>query len=200
MDGVLIDAREWHYEALNRALALFGYEINRYEHLITYDGLPTKKKLEMLSLERGLPKGLHEFINEIKQQYTLQIVFAKCKPVFYHQYALAKLTREGYSLAVCSNSIRETIDVMLNKANLAQFTAFSLSNQDVAKSKPDPEMYNNAIKRLNLLPTECLIVEDNEHGIRAAEGSGAYVLKVNGVEDVNYQSIKKRIAEIENTQ
>ena len=40
MDGVLIDAREWHYEALNRALALLGYEITRYEHLSTYDGLP----------------------------------------------------------------------------------------------------------------------------------------------------------------
>ena len=46
MDGVLIDARDWHYEALNKALAIFGMEINRYDHLVTYDGLPTKKKLE----------------------------------------------------------------------------------------------------------------------------------------------------------
>lgn len=49
MDGVLIDAKEWHYEALNEALGLFGYEISRYDHLVTYDGLPTAKKLEMLS-------------------------------------------------------------------------------------------------------------------------------------------------------
>jgi beta-phosphoglucomutase len=52
MDGVLIDAKEWHYEALNRSLSNFGYSISRYEHLVTYDGLPTKKKLEMLTLER----------------------------------------------------------------------------------------------------------------------------------------------------
>ena len=65
MDGVLIDAKEWHYEALNRALALFGFEISRYDHLTTYDGLPTKDKLEMLSLERGLPKQLHSFINRM---------------------------------------------------------------------------------------------------------------------------------------
>ena len=44
MDGVLIEAKEWHYEALNRALKLFGYEITRAAHLSTYDGLPTKKK------------------------------------------------------------------------------------------------------------------------------------------------------------
>ena len=65
MDGVLIDAKEWHYEALNRALSLFGLSISRYDHLTTYDGLPTKKKLEMLSLERDLPRELHSFINEM---------------------------------------------------------------------------------------------------------------------------------------
>jgi beta-phosphoglucomutase len=88
MDGVLIDAKDWHYEALNKALALFGFSISRYDHLVTYDGLPTKKKLEMLTLERGLPKGLHHFINELKQIYTMEMIFQKCKPVFYHEYAL----------------------------------------------------------------------------------------------------------------
>jgi beta-phosphoglucomutase len=62
MDGVLVEAKEWHYKALNRALELFGYQISRYDHLTTYDGLPTSKKLEMLSLESGLPKELHKFI------------------------------------------------------------------------------------------------------------------------------------------
>ena len=42
MDGVLIEAKDWHYEALNRALGLFGFGISRYEHLTTYDGLPTR--------------------------------------------------------------------------------------------------------------------------------------------------------------
>ena len=45
MDGVLIDAKEWHYDALNKALSLFGYTISRYDHLTTYDGLPTSEKL-----------------------------------------------------------------------------------------------------------------------------------------------------------
>ncbi|WP_244574490.1 HAD hydrolase-like protein [Cohaesibacter sp. ES.047] len=67
MDGVLIEAKDWHYEALNRALLLFGYEISRFDHLTTYDGLPTRKKLEMLSAERNLPRSLHSFINEMKQ-------------------------------------------------------------------------------------------------------------------------------------
>jgi len=40
MDGVLIEAKDWHYDALNRALRLFGAEISRFDHLVTYDGLP----------------------------------------------------------------------------------------------------------------------------------------------------------------
>ena len=197
MDGVLIDAKEWHYEALNRALGLFGMEISRYDHLVTFDGLPTRKKLEMLSKEKNLPVGLHGFINELKQQYTLEIIFQNCKPIFYHQYALSKLASEGYKIAVCSNSIKKTMELMLEKSALNKYLDFFLSNQDVVKSKPDPEMYNTAIKRLNLKADECLVVEDNEHGIKAATDSGAYVMKIKNIDEVNYQNIMEKIKHIE---
>lgn len=197
MDGVLIEAKDWHYEALNRALDLFGYKISRYDHLVTFDGLPTRKKLEMLSIEKGLPKGLHEFINHMKQIYTMEYVYLKCKPRFNHQYALSKLKAEGYGLALASNSVRVTIDMMMEKADLAKYLDFSLSNQDVTRPKPDPEIYATAIKRFALQPEECLILEDNPNGIKAALGSGAHLLKVETVQDVTWQNIKKRIGEIE---
>lgn len=197
MDGVLIDAKDWHYEALNKALGLFGMEISRYEHLVTYDGLPTKKKLEMLSAERGLPKALHAFINDMKQQYTMEIVHTACKPNFLHEYALSKLRADGYRMAVCSNSIRNTIDVMLDKASLKPYLEFYVSAQDVKYGKPSPEIYLNAIARMQLEPSQCLIIEDNENGIAAAHASGAHVLEVESVSDVNYENIKRRIAEIE---
>ena len=197
MDGVLIDAKEWHYEALNKALRLFGFEISRYDHLVTFDGLPTSKKLEILTLQRGLPRGLHQFINQMKQIYTMEYVYLKCKPKFVHEYALSKLKSEGYGLAVASNSIRHSVDVMMEKADLKKYLDFFLSNEDVKKPKPDPEIYLTAIKRFNLKPEECLIVEDNFNGIKAAEASGAGVLKVNTVYDVNFLNIKKRIVELE---
>lgn len=197
MDGVLIDAKDWHYEALNKALRLFGLEISRYDHLVTFDGLPTKDKLKMLSLESNLPESLHSFINEMKQIYTMEIVYAKCKPTFYHQFALSNLKNEGYKLAVGSNSIQNTIQVMMEKSGLIEYLEFFLSNQDVSKGKPDPEMYDKAIQRLGLIPGECLIVEDNPNGLKAAYGSGAHVLKIDRIEDVNYFNIKNRIKEIE---
>lgn len=197
MDGVLIEAKDWHYEAMNRALRLFGMEISRYDHLVTYDGLPTKKKLEMLSLERGLPIELHQFINEMKQQYTMEIVYARCRPRFYHEYALSKLKLDGYKMAVCSNSIRNTVEVMLQKASLINYMEFLISNQDVEYPKPHSQMYDTAIKRLGIVPNECLILEDNENGIKAAISSGAHVLKVESVEAVNYQNICTEISRIE---
>ena len=197
MDGVLVEAKDWHYEALNKALGLFGMGINRYDHLVTYDGLPTKMKLEMLSAERGLPFELHEFINNMKQQYTMEMVYTQCKPRFYHEYALARLRREGYKLAVASNSIRKTVQVMMEQSGLLGYLEFYLSNQDVTFGKPDPEIYTKAIGHLGLNPYECLVVEDNPKGIQAGKGSGAWVMEVDAVEEVNYQNIMKHIEQIE---
>ena len=197
MDGVLIDAKDWHYEALNRALALFGMEISRYDHLVTYDGLPTKKKLAMLSLERNLPADLHEFINSMKQKYTMELIHNNCKPTFYHEYALSKLKFEGYQMAVCSNSIRNSIEIMMEKSSLRQYLDFIVSAEEVEEGKPDPEIYNISIGKLGLSPKDCLILEDNENGIEAANASGAHLMKITDVQDVNYQNIKNRILELE---
>lgn len=197
MDGVLIEAKEWHYEALNRALGLFGMEISRHDHLVTYDGLPTKTKLRMLSMERGLPAALHDFINQMKQLYTMEIIYAKCKPTFHHQFALSRLHAQGYRMAVCSNSVRNTIDMMLERAGLLPLLEFSLSNEDVVQPKPAPDIYLAAMRRMGLDPRECLIVEDNPNGIRAARESGAHVLCVNDVRDVNFSNMARHIAALE---
>lgn len=199
MDGVLIDAKEWHYESLNKALGLFGLEISRYDHLVTFDGLPTRDKLNMISNETYFPKGLHKFVNELKQLYTMEVIYTFCKPKFYHRYALSRLKAEGYELAVCSNSVRNSIEVMMEKAALKEYLSFIISNEDVTHGKPNPEMYIKAINTLGILPSECLIIEDNENGLKAAYASGAHVLKVDKVQDVNYFNIKNKIKAIEET-
>lgn len=197
MDGVLIDAKDWHYEALNEALSLFGCEISLYDHLVTFDGLPTRHKLDMLSSLGKLPKDLHPIINRMKQKHTMRIILNKCKPTFNHQYALAKLYAEGYKMAVCSNSIRKSVEVMIEQAGLDKYFDFYVSNQDVNKGKPDPEMYKLAMNKMNFKPEECLILEDNENGIKAAKASGGHVLKIGEVTDVTYTNIKNRLNELE---
>lgn len=193
LDGVLVDATEWHYEALNRALRLFGFDITRYEHLSDYNGLPTRKKLEMLSVEKGLPPALHTMLNRLKQVYTRDEILTRCRPVFEKEYMLSRLRAEGYRLAVCSNSIRESLQMMIHQSGLDDYFDFLVSNEDVSQPKPDPEIYANAIARLGVAPSQVLIVEDAPHGIEAARRSGAHVCQVSGFTDVEYFRVRAAI-------
>lgn len=193
MDGVLIDARDWHYEALNRALGLFGYAISRFDHLSTYDGLPTRRKLEMLTIERGLPQPLHDFINELKQQYTMELIHANCKPTFQHEYCLANLKADGYKVGVASNSVRATVEIMMEKAALVPYLDTMVSNEDVTHPKPHPEIYDLALSRLGVPPSEAVVIEDNAHGIASAESAGTHVQAVSSPVDVTWQRIRSAI-------
>ena len=197
MDGVLIDAREWHYQSLNKALQLFGKGISRQDHLDNFDGLPTRRKLERLSINRGLPRELHEFVNDLKQKHTFHIVNEHCHPNFRHEYALSKLKSDGYKLALCSNSIRKSVDLMMELSNLSRYFDTTLSNEDVTHPKPDPQIYQLAMKKLGVNADQCLIVEDNDNGITAANGAGGFLLHVQSPHDVTYDAVKRAIKSVE---
>ncbi len=193
LDGVLVDARELHYEALNRALAKFGYTITRDEHLSTFDGLPTTQKLQMLTELKGLPKDFYDRIWKEKQSQTVEIID---KEFIYDERMrtiLRQLKSDGYRMVVCSNSIRESTKMMLIRKGLMEFMEFFISNQDVRLPKPNPEMFLMAMVKLGVGPKECIIVEDSHHGRQAAFDSGAHLCAVENAEDVTYEKIKSVI-------
>lgn len=191
LDGVLVDAREWHYEALNKALAMFSFNISRYEHLSTYDGLPTREKLERLSVEKGLPSALHGLISSLKQQFTQDIIALQCRPRFEKEYMLSRLKERGMKLAVASNAVKDSVEVMLTRSGIIHYFDFLLSNEDVSSPKPDPEIYKMAANRLGLPANEILVIEDNHYGVEAATASGCHVIRVVGVDDVRLDLIQE---------
>ena len=197
MDGVLIDAKEWHYDALNKALNVFGEEIQRGEHISIFDGLPTKTKLALLSEYGRIPNGIHTFLNELKQKYTMEITASHCRPNFIHQYALSKLKSEGYKLAVASNSIRNTVRTMMELSALMPYLDFYLSNEDVKKPKPSPDIYLTALQKLELEANEVVVLEDNNHGLEAARAANCNTLEIKTVDDVNYKNIRSFISGLE---
>ncbi len=199
MDGVLIDAKPWHYEALNKALVDFGYKpIEMEDHLENYDGLPTRKKLSILSKIQNIPESLFEDINKLKQKYTQEIANEKCSRTEYHINALYRLKSDGYKLALCSNSVRKSVDLMMGKSGLTPYFDFMLSYEDVSKPKPDPAIYKTAIENLGIMPREALILEDNKNGIIAAIKSGAFLYRIIKVSEVTYENIKRKIHWLEN--
>ena len=113
-----------------------------------------------------------------------------------HEYTF-QIKIEGYGLGCASNSIRDSVDIMLSKSGLLKYMDVVFSAQDVKKPKPEPEMYIKAIKSLGVEPKECLIVEDNENGIKAARASGSHLLVVTEVDEVNINNIYNAINKAE---
>ncbi|MHB1316572.1 MAG: HAD family hydrolase [Minisyncoccota bacterium] len=185
LDGVLVNMPDGHYEALNKALSLFGTRIERDEHDAHFNGLPSRKKIEMLERQGRLPPGLSEFINSIKQKYTKEIIPKYCPPDYSKIILLRYLKDKGFKLGCCSNSMKETLHIMLKSAEIFKYFDVIIGNDEVVHPKPDPEIYLTAFRKLNIKPTEAAVVEDSPHGIKSAEASGAYVIKVRGTADVN---------------
>lgn len=198
LDGVLVEAKKIHFDALNKSLSEINqdYTISWSEHLSKYDGLKTNTKLDMISQDKGLPLSLHQRVWERKQQLTIGMLSELVpSPVIYE--CIADLSESGYKIACCSNSIRKTVFKVLNRLELIDFFDFVLSNEDVNNPKPHPQIYWKAMSEFKVLPEETLIVEDSPYGLLAAERSGANILRVASPKDVNSETIAKRIKTIE---
>jgi HAD superfamily hydrolase (TIGR01509 family) len=194
LDGVLVEAKAIHYDALNKALGK-EYAIEWSEHLSTYDGLKTDQKLDMLTERKGLPTEQHKEVWERKQKYTLQML-ADLKPSSDIINCMATLAHYGYKLAVCSNSIRKTVLTVLAKLEIIEYMDLIISNEDVKNSKPHPEMYWKAMSIMSYLPEQTLIVEDSPYGLLAASRSKSHILRVNSPKDITYININKKLEEI----
>lgn len=199
LDGVLVDARELHYEALNNALAKIDpkYVIGRDEHLSKYDGLNTTKKLQMLTKEKGLPVECHNIVWEEKQRQTIQIIDA-FTPDERLRTVLRSLKRDGHVVAVASNSIRDTVKMMLVRKGLIDYVDFFISNQDVVRPKPNVEMYLTCMIKAGVSPKETVIVEDSHIGRKAALDSGAYLFPVRDSSEVTYSGIVGLVNSLKN--
>ena len=190
MDGTLIEAKDWHFEALNDALEIFGESISRQEHEETFDGLPTREKLSMLTNQGRIPAHLHSIISKVKQERTIRRVVSQCFPAVQQLLMMAWIQDRGMKIAVATNSIRNSAQVMLTSAGLIDFLDVLVTNEDVSRSKPDPEMYALTVNRLGLEPGDCLVIEDHEYGIEAAREAGCRFYKIEGVSDLNTSLIQ----------
>jgi HAD superfamily hydrolase (TIGR01509 family) len=194
LDGVLVDAADWHFQALNRALGLFGYQLSHHDHLLNFNGLPTRVKLNLLSQQRHLPRALHGFIDEMKQKYTRAIFASECRPRAELTAMLSELRRRGLKLAVATNSARDTLELALERLQIRGCFDVCCSHEDVGQSKPSPQIYLHTFHKLGVSAAECLVLEDSGPGLQAARASGAHVMQVRGLGDVTLQQIERELA------
>jgi len=194
LDGVLVEAKNIHYDSLNQALGK-NYEITWEEHLSQYDGLKTNQKLEMLSEKKGLDPKKHNSIWLEKQKITLEKL-STLKSDEKLRSIMSKLVSDGYKISVCSNSIRKTILTVLSKLGIMEYMDLIISNEDVKNSKPHPEMYWKAMSVMSCLPEETMIVEDSPYGLLAASRSKSYILRVKNTGEVTLNNIINKLKQI----
>ena len=192
LDGVLVEAKEIHFDALNFALKNLDeiYVISWEEHLRAYDGLKTYDKLKLLSKSKGLSldKDLQDKIFIDKQNFTLKALnnLQKNKKLIE---IFTKLKDQNFNIACCSNSIKNTVDLVLQKLGIDNFFDLKLSNENVKFAKPHPEIYWKAMSHFGALPEETLIIEDSPTGLTSAYKSGAKVLRVKDPDDFDFDKI-----------
>jgi HAD superfamily hydrolase (TIGR01509 family) len=184
LDGTLVDCKELHFEALNRALVENGYEeISLYDHVTFYEGLPTVEKLKALKIPNP------DKVNADKQAITYNLI------PYYVEFdskvwqALKVLKRE-YKMFCVSNSKKESMERILEEAGLIDLFDELISCEDVQNPKPAPDIYLYAKKLAN---DECFAFEDNENGVNSAKSAGIPVFKVDSSEDIRYNKIKEAL-------
>jgi HAD superfamily hydrolase (TIGR01509 family) len=168
LDGVLVDACEWHYQALNEALQeIVGFQISHEDHVSKYNGLPTAVKLRMLGIESCTASR----IENLKQIKTLEMIADQATVMPEKQELHSYLKSQGIKIACVTNSIHITATAMLRQTGQIKFMDLIVSNGDVPNNKPYPDCYNFAVKTLGVDPSACLCVEDSPKGVAAARAS-----------------------------
>lgn len=195
LDGVLVDACEIHRVSLNRALKeISNAEISEEEHHSIenpLNGLPTKKKLNVLLSQNRIKEQDVDLIFNLKQEYTIEEI----KKNLYKDNIKIELHRHnrwnGLKNACVTNSIVKTAALMLECTGQLEYMEFIISNEAVRFPKPHSEGYIKAMIKLGFYPEECVIVEDSPNGLLAARGTGAHIWEVKDPKEVNYDNFQQ---------
>ena len=194
LDGVLVEAKEIHFDSLNLALKDIDekFVISWEDHLRTYDGLKTYDKLNLLSKYKGLQldKTILDKIFNKKQDYTLNALSNLGRNIKFISL-FKQLKSNGYIIACCSNSVEKTVILSLTNLGIINYFDLILSNESVKYSKPHPEIYWKAMSYFGALPSDTLIVEDSPTGLTAAFKSGAKVLRVQNTNDFDFEKLNQ---------
>jgi len=191
LDGVLVDACEWHRIALNEALCeICNYEISMSDHVQEFNGIPTRIKLKKLINMGILPEEDLDTVYDTKQRKTIDIINREAK-IRYEKIALINMLKSKNIRVGCfTNSIRETANLMLEKTGVLDLLDLVITNQDVENPKPHPEGYIAMLDHFNISPKNSIIVEDSPKGVEAAILSGCKVLVVRNSDEVNIDLFK----------
>lgn len=202
LDGVLVDAADWHRQAFDKALRGFHLTpLLMKDHLINFNGLSTYKKLDIL-VSRGIDMFCYDDVRssfyDSKQALTEQMIEERCGPVTRVidaiNYANSVFDNQT---AVVTNCSRATAELMLKKSNLLHRFQFIITNEDVCGHvKPHPRPYLTAKTKLGLGNTSksVLAIDDTKKGIMSAVDAQMRTWRLKRFEDLTVRNLMKVVS------
>ena len=171
MDGVIIDTEPLHAIADNRILQDSGITAPE-GYFERYAGWTSQAMWEEIRKDYRLPGSVEEIV---KLQLPLKLDLLRegdYGPIPGVIGLMQKIRELGLPMAIASSSPVQFIEAVVQKLGLKEYVTFWLSGEDVARSKPDPDIFLRVAEELNVGPSDCLVIEDSSSGIIAAKRAG----------------------------
>jgi HAD superfamily hydrolase (TIGR01509 family) len=179
-DGVLVDSEPVHEAAIRAAMAGLGMRFTAEDYRTRYLGLDDRDIYAAVARAHGRTLSEPELagLRERKWAHVRESFAAGRAAPFPGAVQLFRAASAACSVAICSGARREEIDFVLARLELRGLARVIVSADEVARSKPDPESYLLATRRLGVPARECVAIEDTDKGVAAARGAGVRVVGV----------------------
>lgn len=175
MDGVLVDSQPYHFKADIDTMAEYGV-IKDQKFYEAFAGTLTDNRMRTLRDMFGLDVPAEELIEKREKMILDVMANEDIKPVSGIPELLRSIKALGLKTAVASSSGIELIKLVLDRLGIAVYFDSITSGNDVKRGKPSPDIFLLAAERIGAEPSECLVVEDSENGVRAAKAAGMTAL------------------------
>lgn len=177
LDGTLVDSEPNYYEAGRRLLAAHGVDGFDWEEHTAFIGIGTRETLEVLRARYAIDASLEELL-AAKNRLYLELARQSTEVFPEMRRFTGLLAAAGVPMAVASGSSRAAIDAILAGTGLDAHIRVTVSAEEVARGKPEPDVFLEAARRLGAPPADCVVVEDAPPGAAAARAAGMRCIAV----------------------
>lgn len=180
MDGVLVDSEPFHIEIEKRQFERNKLIVSAEEHL-NYMGMASDVMWRTIVHKHQLNIPVEELIDQNRTESIRYFSELTTIPVMPGLIELLEMLKgKNYPMAVASSSFPEIIELILKKTELRDYFRVVVSSQEAGKSKPEPDVFLLAAKKLGVPPTNCIVIEDSFNGIAAAHAANMHCVAYQG--------------------
>jgi beta-phosphoglucomutase-like phosphatase (HAD superfamily) len=173
-DGTLVDTMPLHWRAWQTIAARHRFDFSR-ERFYALGGIPSRDIITLLSAEQGLALDALAIAREKEAEYVPLIARAEPIPLVI---GIAREQRGRVPLAIASGGNRRIIERVLDHLGIRSWFGAVVTNEDVTRQKPAPDIFLEAARRIGVPPPSCRAYEDTELGLQAIRAAGMEAVDV----------------------